>query len=545
MGSGPMTGGLSQRALARGDGVERRIALGSAWRWRLVGGLAAFVAAASPALAERYALVVGIDRYAPPIPSLHGAVADARDIAAALEAAGTRRTILLTDEAATKEGVEAAWRSLVDEAAPGDTIVFTYAGHGAQEPAAPGDPEEPDGLDETFALSGFALSGPGLAERLVDNEVAQWLKDAEARKLKVVFVADACHSGTMYRSVPAGLSYRAVPKLQIDRAELLAFAPPAPIVSERVGAQDSVTFLAGVADGRLVPEVTIGGVARGALSYAFARAVEGAADADGDGTVTERELVGFVRATVQQRTESQQVPQSFPAVSRAIPLFEPGPAAATPMTPAAGGLLSLAFRNGTGPETVPGARIVAKGAEADLVYDVAARRVEKPVAGVVAEEVDPEGLGGIVAKWRAIAVLREMATHGIVGFDVAGGARSHERGERLVVALAPTRHRYLTLFNLPPNGRVEFLYPLSADERDADWSGRTFALPLAVRDPPFGAEHLVAILSDHALDGLHDGLRGLRGGGDAADLPDMLRHALKGVTVAIGVADIYTTGGGS
>ena len=300
-----------------------------------------------------------------------------------------------------------------------------------------------------------------------------------------------------------------------------------------------------------MPEVTIDGVERGALSYAFARSLEGAADADGDGVVTERELVAFVRATVQQKTESQQVPQSFPPVSRGLPLFEDRggsedeakAALASAGAFAASTPLSLAIRGGAGPSAIAGAVLVADEAQAELVYDVAARTVEKRVAGIVAEDVAPEGLAGIVAKWRAIALLKAAAGHAVMPFEVASGSRSYAKGETLTVAMPHADRPFLTLFNLPPNGRVEFLYPVSAAEAEADWRGKPFSLPLQVRDPPFGAEHLVAILSDRPLGELHAALGALRSPTAAAALPDLLRNALGDQAVTIGIADIFTTGG--
>src|SRR5215213_5326104 len=242
----------------------------------------------SAAFAKRFALVIGINDYDPPINGLQGAVNDAQDIAQALGKSGVERLVLLTDKEATKAAVEAAWTGLLSEAKAGDNLIFTYAGQGSQEPARENDPDEPDGLDENFPLANYGLKAEAIAERIVDNEIAQWLKDAKAKKVRVIFVADACHSGTMNRAVSLNLRYRATPRLDISQQDLLDFAPPKPDVSERIGADDNVTFLAGVSDERLVPEVEIEGKPRGALSFAFARALEGAADADGDGTTTEK-----------------------------------------------------------------------------------------------------------------------------------------------------------------------------------------------------------------------------------------------------------------
>jgi uncharacterized caspase-like protein len=527
-------------------------------RLALAIGLTLSIGLASPAFAARYALVVGIDDYELPINDLHGAVNDAKDIATALDKSGADRVVLLTNKEVTRAALEGAWNGLLAEAKEGDTLIFTYAGHGSQEPASENDPDEGDALDENFPLAGYGLKGNALSERIVDNDIAQWLKDAQSKKVHVVFVADACHSGTMYRAVSLGVTYRAAPKVTIDPAELLEFTPPKPQVSERIGADDDVTFLAGVSDERLVPEIEIEGVARGALSFSFARALEGAADADADGEVTEKELTTFVRTKVQQLTDSQQVPQSFPPVSRAIAVFkkpvsdtsQPAQndpaieeAIALALKTASASPLTLSYRGGEGPADVAGATIVADEAEAELVYDVGKRTVEKRVAGVVAEEVAPEGLPGIVAKWRAIAVLKAAAGEGVVAFEVASGPRTYAKGEKLTVALGTAPKPYMTLFNLPPNGRVEFFYPSRGNERDEDWRTKPFSLPLQVKDPPFGAEHLIAIMSDQPLDELHTALKGLGTPDAATELPGLLKNALADQAIAIGIASIFTSSG--
>jgi hypothetical protein len=85
-----------------------------------------------------YGLVVGVDDYSGTANDLQGAVNDARDIADALNRAGARQIMLLTDRDATKSAIEAGWKWLVDKADATDTIVFSYAGHGGQEPEPPG-----------------------------------------------------------------------------------------------------------------------------------------------------------------------------------------------------------------------------------------------------------------------------------------------------------------------------------------------------------------------------------------------------------------------
>ena len=71
---------------------------------------------------------------------------------------------------------------------------------------------------------------------------------------------------------------------------------------------------------KLVPEVTIEGKKRGALSRAFSRAVEGRADKDGDGEVSEFELLGYIVPAVHALAESQQTPQVLPLHARSVAL---------------------------------------------------------------------------------------------------------------------------------------------------------------------------------------------------------------------------------
>lgn len=142
----------------------------------LTAGLLLGALSVHPATAETLALVVGIDQYRYK-PALKGAVNDARAIRAALEAAGVRDIVLLLDDQATREAIRDAWNRQVAKAQPGDTLIFTYAGHGGQEPERiPGN--EADGKDETLVLGGFRETRPGNGQRIVDDELDQWFRAA-------------------------------------------------------------------------------------------------------------------------------------------------------------------------------------------------------------------------------------------------------------------------------------------------------------------------------------------------------------------------------
>src|SRR5690606_212071 len=124
------------------------------------------------------------------VPPLNGAVNDARDIATTLQQAGVEDLTLLTDDAATRKSIMAQWQALLDRSGPDDTLVLTYAGHGAQETEWVKGSEE-DGLDEVFLLAGFSVEAPGNGERLRDDDLAAMLAAAGGRR--VLFLADSCH----------------------------------------------------------------------------------------------------------------------------------------------------------------------------------------------------------------------------------------------------------------------------------------------------------------------------------------------------------------
>ena len=73
-----------------------------------------------------FGLVVGINEYENI--KLQGAVNDAERVARALETLGAAEVVRIFNRDARRTFIEYAWHSLVKQAAPGDTIVFSYAG---------------------------------------------------------------------------------------------------------------------------------------------------------------------------------------------------------------------------------------------------------------------------------------------------------------------------------------------------------------------------------------------------------------------------------
>lgn len=284
----------------------------------LARGLAlTLAAAAGPAAAERtLALVIGIDSYAH-IPSLAGAVNDARDIAGALDALGAETTLLL-NEAASRDAILSAWEGLAAQAGPGDRLIVTYAGHGSNEAEAIAG-EEADGRDENWLLSGFSPFGADSGERIRDNEIASLIALSPAAE--VILISDSCHSGTVSREIAPVLGYRYFRTDGTLADDPLPPPPPPPAGGELA---DVALYMGAVPDSERVPEFLIGEAPRGALSFAFAAGLRGGADADGDGRVTGTELESFVRAEVREISRGLQRPQIAAALSGAELAFGTG-----------------------------------------------------------------------------------------------------------------------------------------------------------------------------------------------------------------------------
>lgn len=485
---------------------------------------------AGGAAARTYGVVVGIDDYVV-INDLDGAVNDARDIARALESRGAD-VMLITDAAATRSAIVEALRTQIAKARSGDAVVFTYAGHGVQiDEALIGD--EADGRDENFALHAFAPSGPGAAERLRDNDIALLLS-AAAPGVSVLFVADSCHSGTMTRApVPGGAlgKTRAADLFigSIDDDPL----PPPDEASFQAEANDFpyVVFAAAARDEEQTPEVTIDGDKRGALSWSIARAIEGQADG-GDGDTSLADLREFVRAQVRAFSGARQTPdvefatENLEGIRRLLngdqaaeretdaapdePL-QPGPA---PRLAVIGGL-----EEAEQAALADIAELVENVVEAEIVWDrPVGRLIDRLSADMLAEATTADHVAAAIRKWRVVAGLARWSPRRAFDLRVSNGDRVHTEGEKVSFeAFAPEAGPEigkLTLFNLASGGEVQYVYPPEsavAKTADAIFRGTTFKLGPAVVTPPFGADHMIGVVTAAGADEMRTALRDLDG----------------------------------
>ena len=108
-------------------------------------------AADSTKTATKRALLIGINRYQA-LPSLNGSLNDIETMRQVLTTRWgfqPQRITMLTDQAATRAGMLAAFDKLAKETGPDDVVYVHYSGHGSQVEDFSGD-ETDDHLDETL-----------------------------------------------------------------------------------------------------------------------------------------------------------------------------------------------------------------------------------------------------------------------------------------------------------------------------------------------------------------------------------------------------------
>lgn len=104
--------------------------------------------------------------------------------------------VVLTDEAATREAIFRALDRMIDVAAPGDVVLFYFAGHGSR--AYDGSIDEASQYDDTI-LPSDARDSQGAVPDITDDELGEVVAKALAKGTYPVVVLDSCHSGTGIR----------------------------------------------------------------------------------------------------------------------------------------------------------------------------------------------------------------------------------------------------------------------------------------------------------------------------------------------------------
>lgn len=502
--------------------------------------------AAAPAASATHALVIGIDRYQE-LRNLKGAAADANDIATALRSLNVD-VALLTDAQVNRDAIFQSWRRMVERSASGDILILSIAGHGSQEKARHPNSES-DGRDEVFVLGGFTRARPGNAQRIFDDEFYE-LFSAVPKDRTIIFVADTCHSGTMFRSADSRVMLGETRFTDYGVIEDDALPPPSPDRPIERSDLPNLFFYSSSTDREATPEVGIDGRYRGALSWAFARALEGHADINRDRSVTHAELQDFLYQRVKELSGERQHPRAEPLgrgeeLVIALPGSDTGQGniAAPPIVD-----LQIAAFNAAGdvgPDwfanlALTRARHVTRESQPDLVIDIEKREVLSASGDVVATDVllNKETLDPICQKWRMIKSFRTSMQSSSLRVDLFPHDGRHKQGDVLQVTVTGGRYSHVVVYALSGDGTFNMLFPLRRESAEVGQRTLSFKVtPL----PPFGADHVFAISTDIMAASLVERLYDY----DGKRIDDRLVSDLSRISGShqVGLQAIYTYGG--
>lgn len=482
------------------------------------------------ATASTQALVVGIDDYQHQ-KKLEGAVNDANLIVSALEDNGVKRTDihLLKNQDASKEAIHTTWLEMLAKAQRGDTLIFSFAGHGGQEKDLNGDEE--DGNDEHFQLAGFSTAPRigSAADRIVDDELYQWLYETKAKGVQAIVVADACHSGTITRSMgdnaEEDLSEKDLP-------------PPDPVSGANNTAPqelDNIILLSSSADRATTPEFLINDKMHGALSWAFAHAIKGNADLDRNNQLTKGELVQYVREVTKEKSNSTQQIGAEPRGSEDLVLL----ATQQVTSPEISGQINLKILDGKA-DTPLTNTLSTDDSTAELRWDAKKglvwNKTQEPIAQGIKTSADMQA---IIDKYLLLKQVAAYIQQGnIAESRLLPNDAIHQVGDKLTFVVDKIRYPYLTQFNLTGNGTVQFLYPLKSDKPAI--SIPQWEMQLEVTNSLGGEGQLISIFSEQPLPALQAMLETTNDRKASRDLLAILPETLKGMAFQISQIDHFT-----
>lgn len=102
----------------------------------------------------------------------------------------------ITDEGASRHKILEHTGALLEVSGKDDIAVITYSGHGTRVPDTDGD--EIDRWDEAIVPTDYHQAG-----FITDDQLYELFSPADARGVRVVFIADCCFSGTIQRLAPS------------------------------------------------------------------------------------------------------------------------------------------------------------------------------------------------------------------------------------------------------------------------------------------------------------------------------------------------------
>jgi hypothetical protein len=500
-----------------------------------------------PVLATQHALVVGINQYKhanelKKLTNLKGAVNDAKLLRDALREAQVQlpeRRVLL-DANATRSAFLRAWRDMLEQAEPGDTLIVTFAGHGGQQPDSVTF-DEIDNKDETLMFHDFNPHHTSQG-RITDDELRELLNNAYP--YNIVFIVDACHSSGLKRSMAAKPLGRVRSGGFWDLTNALPL-PTLPTASDEERFPEHVTMITAVDNDILLvrEEKLLDNKQHGALSWYFAKALQGEADGNKNRRLERDELARFLTEKVRTQTNQLQIPKLLPRADRKSVVSLPSNAAfkSPPLNPKMA-KIAIIVENVRVPRGLKQVRYVNQAQAFDLRFVGKKRQVEvfNNTGDKVIAKLPSNALNlwqRVIDKERLLKVLETQFDMRLkpIRITLREGDKLHRKGKVRHFSIAPSDTREnlntLTLFNLAGNGELQFLYPLVQYKDTQIVRQFPYQLPPMEVSSPFGGDDLVAVLCKKPAKGLHDLLNKNQPNIPA---PEQILSQLRGNTCQVG-----------
>ena len=260
-----------------------------------------------------YALLVGIDDYAGSVRDLNGCENDVQDFSDVLqERYGTdkKNIRLLLSKEATRKNIIEGFKDHLSQAKKGDTALFYYAGHGAQEPASEAFWNmEPDHLNETLVCHDSRTQG---SWDLADKELRYLIHGLAKKDPHITIVLDACHSSSGTRDPLDNLEGVRLTEIHPDERPVEEYCFYEDFKERGIDPasfdfpQGQHILLSACRDSELAKEISIDGKTRGTFSHYLRTTLSGQQE-----SMSYRDLWARVRRRVEA-TVAAQTPQLEP-----------------------------------------------------------------------------------------------------------------------------------------------------------------------------------------------------------------------------------------
>ena len=231
-----------------------------------------------------WVMAVGVSRYASDDLDLEFADADAEAMTEALRAAARRgpyrevRSLVLTNEDATRQSIMEGLSRFLGQAGPDDVAVLFVAGHGVRDLES----------GSYYFLPHPATADTLLSDGLRMSDFDELLRIVRRNVRSVIVMLDTCHAGAL-----------GIPTRRMVTADEMA---------AQVTSGEGFFLLAATRPGEESKEQTALG--HGAFTFATLEGLRGSADADQDGALTVAELFAYVGRRVRALTQGRQHPYS-------------------------------------------------------------------------------------------------------------------------------------------------------------------------------------------------------------------------------------------